>query len=94
MVCNTAFYKTRTVPRNENRTELTDTTVFTYKEIMQLVLKYSGLQGRRLILSLPYWVGMIQGFFLEKLPESLFTVTRDQVSLVPYDPAQSVSQIA
>jgi hypothetical protein len=46
---------------------------------MQLVLRYSGLQGRRLILSLPYWVGMIQGFFLEKLPPSLFTVTRDQV---------------
>ena len=56
-------------------------TVFTYKEIMQLVLKYSGFQGRRLILSLPYWVGMVQGFFLEKLPESIFTVTRDQVRL-------------
>lgn len=55
-------------------------TVFSYREIMQLVLRYSGLQGRRIILSLPYWVGMIQGFFLEKLPESLFTVTRDQVS--------------
>lgn len=56
--------------------------VFSYREIMQLVLKHSGLQGRRLILSLPYWVGMIQGFFLEKLPESLFTVTRDQVRVL------------
>jgi len=54
--------------------------VFSYREIMQLVLEHSGLQGRRLILSLPYWVGMVQGFFLEKLPESIFTVTRDQVS--------------
>lgn len=57
-----------------------DTSVFTYKEIMQLVLKYSGLEGRRLILSLPYWLGMIQAFFLEKLPESNLTLTRDQVS--------------
>lgn len=45
---------------------------------MELVLKYSGT--KRFILSLPYFVGMIQGFFLEKLPENLFTVTRDQVS--------------
>ncbi len=30
------------------------------------MLKYSGLEGRRLILSLPYWLGMIQAFFLEK----------------------------
>jgi len=44
---------------------------------MELVLKYSGT--KRFILSLPYFVGMIQGFFLEKLPENLFTVTRDQV---------------
>lgn len=45
---------------------------------MELVLKYS--KTKRFILSLPYFVGMIQGFFLEKLPENLFTVTRDQVS--------------
>lgn len=57
-----------------------DPSVFTYKEIMQLVLKYSGLEGRRLILSLPYWLGMIQAFFLEKLPESNLTLTQDQVS--------------
>ena len=49
---------------------------------MKLTLKYSGRQGRRLIVSLPYWVGMVQGFFLEKLPESMFTVTRDQVSCI------------
>ncbi|KAK4689081.1 hypothetical protein P7C73_g1040, partial [Tremellales sp. Uapishka_1] len=59
--------------------------VFTYREIMQLVLKYSGLQGRRLIISLPYWVGMIQGFFLEKLPPSMFTVTRDQIKQLRVD---------
>jgi hypothetical protein len=50
---------------------------------MELVLKYSGT--KRFILGLPYFVGMIQGFFLEKLPENLFTVTRDQVSPMPLD---------
>lgn len=52
--------------------------MFTYREIMELVLRYS--QIRRPILSLPYWVGTLQGFILEKLPESIFTLTRDQVS--------------
>jgi hypothetical protein len=47
---------------------------------MELVLRYSGLQGRRLILSLPFWLGTTQAFFLEKLPETIFTLTRDQVS--------------
>lgn len=60
---------------------MTDMAVFTYREIMQLVLRYSGRENRRFILSLPYWVGMLQGWLLEKLPENLFTVTRDQVRL-------------
>lgn len=47
---------------------------------MELVLRYSGLQGRRLILSLPFWLGTTQAFFLEKMPETIFTLTRDQVS--------------
>lgn len=47
---------------------------------MELVLQYSGLKGRRLIISLPYWIGMMQGIVLERLPENLFTLTRDQVS--------------
>lgn len=46
---------------------------------MQLVLRYTGL--RRPIVSLPYWFGMIQGFITEKLPESIFTLTRDQVCI-------------
>lgn len=54
-----------------------DWAVFTYRQIMELVLRYTGM--KRFILSLPYFVGMIQGFFLEKLPENLFTLTRDQV---------------
>lgn len=52
---------------------------------MQLVLRYSGREGKRFILSLPYWVGMLQGMLLEKLPENLFTVTRDQVRPSPFN---------
>ncbi|WVQ99361.1 hypothetical protein IAU59_006494 [Kwoniella sp. CBS 9459] len=59
--------------------------VFSYREIMQLVLRYSGLEGRRAILSLPYWVGTMQGFVLEKLPENIFTLTRDQVAQLRSD---------
>ncbi|WWC89396.1 uncharacterized protein L201_004320 [Kwoniella dendrophila CBS 6074] len=59
--------------------------IYTYREIMQLVLRYSGYEGRRAIISLPFWVGKIQGFFLEKLPENLFTVTRDQVEQLRSD---------
>lgn len=55
--------------------------VFTYREIMGLVLRYSGL--KRFIISLPYWVGMIQGAILERLPENIFTLTRDQVRRTP-----------
>lgn len=56
---------------------------------MELVLAYTGLSSRRLIISLPFWLGMIQGFFLEKLPESLFTVTRDQVKQLKADNKES-----
>jgi NADH dehydrogenase len=68
-------------PQQQGQSEEEETdgnSVFTYREIMELVLRYSGV--KRFILSLPYFVGMIQGFFLEKLPENLFTVTRDQAS--------------
>jgi len=51
--------------------------VFTYREIMQIVLLYN--HRRRPIVSLPFQVGMLQGAILEKLPVNLFTVTRTQV---------------
>lgn len=56
-----------------------------YRELMKITLNYAGLASRRLVLSLPFWVGYIQGFFLEKLPESMFTVTRDQVKQLKND---------
>jgi hypothetical protein len=56
---------------------------------MSLVLSYTGLSSQRLILSLPFFVGQIQGFFLEKLPETMFTVTRDQVTQLKADNIES-----
>ena len=50
---------------------------------MQLTLDHAGL--RRPIISLPWSIGTIQGFFLEKLPINLFTITRDQVKLLRKD---------
>ena len=51
--------------------------VFTYRQIMELVLRYTG--RRRPIVSLPYSVGTLQGLVLEQLPPNLFTLTRAQV---------------
>lgn len=59
--------------------------ILTYREIMELVLRYTDLQGRRAIISLPYWVGSVQGFVLEMLPETMFTLTRDQVTQLRED---------
>ncbi|TYJ55945.1 hypothetical protein B9479_003330 [Cryptococcus floricola] len=44
----------------------------------RLIYFSHGLQ--RPILSIPYALGALQGFFLEKLPENIFTLTRDQVT--------------
>jgi hypothetical protein len=56
--------------------------VFTYRELMQMVLDVTG--RRRPIISLPFAIGMLQGFVLEKLPLNMFTVTRAQVRLLVY----------
>ncbi|KAI5451405.1 hypothetical protein NCC49_001712 [Naganishia albida] len=63
--------------------------VFTYRDLMKITLNYAGLASRRFVISLPFWVGYIQGFFLEKLPESMFTVTRDQVKQLKKDNIES-----
>lgn len=55
--------------------------VFTYRELMQLVLKYT--RRTRPIISLPFEVGVLQGTILEMLPKNLFTVTRAQVYYIP-----------
>jgi NADH dehydrogenase len=54
--------------------------VFTYRQIMELVLKYTG--RRRPIVSAPFWVGKLQGAIFEQLPENVLSISRDQVSSV------------
>jgi len=57
--------------------------VYTYRQLMEMILQ---LKHRyRPILSLPYTVGYLQGWVLEKLPVNIFTVTQDQVRLLQYD---------
>lgn len=51
--------------------------VFTYRQLMELVLKYNNRY--RPVLSLPFQLGLLQGAIMERLPVNLFTVTRDQV---------------
>jgi uncharacterized protein YbjT (DUF2867 family) len=61
--------------------ELGGPRVYTFKEIMQLVLAET--RRWRLLLPVPYWAATLQGFFLEKLPGKL--LTRDQVRLLRRD---------
>ncbi|KAH7930391.1 NAD(P)-binding protein [Leucogyrophana mollusca] len=65
--------------------------VFTYREIMKLVLKYTN--RRRPIVSIPFAVGMLQGAVMERLPETLFTVTRAQVEQLKSDNIVSSSNL-
>jgi uncharacterized protein YbjT (DUF2867 family) len=58
--------------------------VSTYRELMEMVLKYSNRW--RPIISLPFAAGIAQGFVLEKLPVNLFTVTQAQVHYRPHAP--------
>jgi len=57
--------------------------VLTYYEMMHIVLKYKNRY--RPILSLPYAFGMAQGFVMEKLPENIFTLSRNQVKQLKLD---------
>ncbi|KAH7909782.1 hypothetical protein BJ138DRAFT_1066393 [Hygrophoropsis aurantiaca] len=57
--------------------------VLTYREMMETLLYY--MDRRRPIISIPFAVGMAQGLILERLPESLFTLTRAQVEQLKSD---------
>lgn len=57
--------------------------VLTYYEMMEITLKCK--QRYRPILSLPYAFGTLQGFLMEKLPENIFTLSRDQVKQLKQD---------
>ncbi|KAI0094301.1 NAD-binding protein [Irpex rosettiformis] len=57
--------------------------IFTYRQIMALVLKYTGRY--RPIISIPFAIGSLQAMVLEKLPPSILTLTRDQVEQLKLD---------
>lgn len=61
-----------------SRRNLHPLSVITYRQVMELVLRYGN--RTRPIISLPWTVGTLQGALLEQLPPNLFTITRDQVS--------------
>lgn len=64
--------------------------VFSYKQLMQITLAQTGLSSTRLLLPIPFWIGMIQAFFLEKLPlPELLKLTRDQVKQLKNDNKES-----
>lgn len=57
--------------------------VYTYKEIMQMVLDITGRW--RPVISLPWMIGMLQASILQLLPPNLFTLTTDQIKLLKKD---------
>jgi len=57
--------------------------VVTYRQIMELVLKYTN--RHRPIVSVPFAVGRLQAAVLERLPESVFSLSRDQVEQLAKD---------
>ncbi|KAJ1919639.1 pantoate-beta-alanine ligase [Tieghemiomyces parasiticus] len=57
--------------------------IYTYREIIELTLEES--DQRRNIVSVPWSVGKMQAWLLEKLPVNLFTITTDQVKLLQHD---------
>ncbi|KIJ22110.1 hypothetical protein PAXINDRAFT_124636 [Paxillus involutus ATCC 200175] len=57
--------------------------ILTYKEIIELVLLYTNRW--RPIVSIPYGIGTLQGAVLERLPDTMFTITRDQIEQLKAD---------
>ncbi|KZV74897.1 NAD-P-binding protein [Peniophora sp. CONT] len=57
--------------------------VFSFKDIMHLVLRHTG--RTRPVVPVPWAVGTIQGAVLERLPETILTMTRDQVEQLKKD---------
>ena len=69
-------------PKTRSRTyELGGPRIYSFKEIMELVLAQTG--RRRVLLPIPFFVAGIEAWFLEKWPKPL--LTRDQVTLLKRD---------
>ncbi len=67
--------------------ELGGPTVYSFKELMQLILRATS--RRRLLLPVPFSVATLQAFFLQFLPKPL--LTPDQVTLLQSDNVVSAS---
>ncbi len=77
-----AAMKAVQTPDTKGRTyELGGPRVYTFKELMQLMLRT--IQRRRLLLPIPFRVAEIQGSIMQRLPKPL--LTRDQVELLKQD---------
>ncbi len=61
--------------------ELGGPTVYSSKELMELLLKTIG--RRRMLVPVPFWILTMMGFFIEFLPKPF--ITRDQVKLLRRD---------
>lgn len=61
--------------------ELGGPQIFTFREIYDLIAKYTG--RRRIYLPTPFWIAKMQAFFLQLLPGAPLTV--DQVRLLQHD---------
>jgi uncharacterized protein YbjT (DUF2867 family) len=61
--------------------ELGGPTVYSFKELMELVLRQT--DRKKLLIPIPFWMAMIEGWFLQMLPKPLLTC--DQVLQLKYD---------
>jgi NADH dehydrogenase len=61
--------------------ELGGPTVYSFKEIMELML--GQIKRQRILVPLPFWFAKIKAFFFEFLPTPI--LTRDQVELLKHD---------
>ncbi|MBT3904436.1 MAG: complex I NDUFA9 subunit family protein [Rhodospirillaceae bacterium] len=64
-----------------NTYELGGPTIYSFKELMELVLRQTS--RKKLLIPIPFWKAMIDGWFLQMLPKPLLTC--DQVLLLKND---------
>jgi len=69
--------------------ELGGPRVYSFKQIMELVLKHTG--RRRVLAPIPFGIANFEAWFLEKLPKPL--LTRDQVELMKTDNVVAASAL-
>lgn len=65
--------------------ELGGPTVYSFKELMELILRETGREAKRLLVPLPFFVGTLNSYFLQFLPDPL--LTPDQVRMLKVDNA-------